>query len=180
MKMKTSYIFLSDGFEEIEALAVVDILRRAQIPTKTISMNATLEVHSSHGVTLFADELFTGAKFEDADYLILPGGSTKLNEYEDFKALLLKHSAEGGRIAAICAAPMVLGGIGLLRGLRATCYPGFEEYLQGATFVAESVVVDGTTITANGPASSLKFAYAIVEQVCGAESAENIRHQMCF
>lgn len=179
-KMKTSYIFLSDGFEEIEALAVVDTLRRAGIPTQTISMNAGVEVLSSHGVRVVADAVFAKEELGDADYLILPGGSTKLNEYDDLKALLVEHDARGGRVAAICAAPMVLGGVGLLSGKSVTCYPGFEKFLQGATFVDESVVVDGSTITANGPASSLKFAYAIVEQICGVECAETIKQQMMY
>lgn len=178
--MKTSYIFLSDGFEEIEALAVIDILRRAEIPTTTVSMNSSLSVLSSHGVTVCADTIFMKGEISDADYLILPGGSTKLNEYDELKSLLLEHDERGGRIAAICAAPMVLGGIGLLRGKRATCYPGFEEYLDGATFVAESVVEDGSLITANGSASSLKFAYALVAQICGEERAATIKQQMMF
>ncbi|MFI3306481.1 MAG: DJ-1 family glyoxalase III [Rikenellaceae bacterium] len=178
--MKTSYIFLSDGFEEIEALSVVDILRRAEISIITLSMNDTLTVKSSHGVTVVADALFRGSDLSDGDYLILPGGSTKLNEYDDLKLLLRSHADRGGRIAAICAAPMVLGGISLLDGKRATCYPGFEKYLVGATFVDEGVVVDGAIITANGPASSLKFAYTIVEQIVGAEVAATIRQQMIY
>lgn len=178
--MKTSYIFLSDNFEQIEALAIVDILRRAQIPTKTISMNSTLEVRSSHGVTVLADALFDRGELSDADYLILPGGSTKLNEYEQFKELLVEHAERGGCIAAICAAPMVLGGIGLLKGKRATCYPGFEQYLDGATFVDEAVVVDGSITTANGPASSLKFAYELVRQICGEQLATTIQQQMMY
>lgn len=178
--MKTSYIFLSDYFEEIEALAVVDILRRAEIPTQTISMNETLEVLSSHGVVVKADALFVDTCFDAADYLILPGGSVKLNDYPELKALLVAHAESDGRIAAICASPMVLGGIGLLDGKRATCYPGFESYLEGATFIDEAVVIDGTTITANGPASSLQFAYALVELICDEVKATIIKKQMMY
>ncbi len=176
--MKQSYIFLSDCFEEIEALAVIDVLRRAEVPIKTISMNDSLTVQASHGVTVIADALFAESNFSDADYLILPGGSTRLNDYAELKSLLVEHAQRGGRLAAICAAPMVLGGLGLLDGKRATCYPGFEDMLGSATFVAESVVVDGTTITANGPASSLKFAFALVEQICGEGSSERLKQQM--
>ncbi len=178
--MKTSYLFLSDSVEEIEALAVVDILRRAQIPITTISMNETLEVRSSHGVTISADALFAECDYSDADYLILPGGSTRLNDYEHLKSLLLAHAERGGRLAAICAAPMVLGGLGLLDGKRATCYPGFEGMLGGATFVEESVVIDGSTVTGNGSASSLKFAYALVEQICGEGSSVKLMQQMMY
>ncbi len=178
--MKTSYIFLSDSVEEIEAMAVIDILRRADVPLVTISMNDTLEVKASHGVTILADELFVKSEIVDADYLILPGGSTKLNEYDELKSLLVEHAEKGGRVAAICAAPMVLGGVGLLEGKRATCYPGFEQYLEGATFVDEPVVVDGSTITANGPASSLMFAYTLVEHICGVESSDTLQQQMMY
>ncbi len=178
--MKTSYLFLSDCVEEIEALAVIDVFRRAEIPLTTVSMNSTLVVKTSHGVTMCADRLFDREHIVDANYLILPGGSTKLNDYKDLKTLLLEHAEGGGHIAAICAAPMVLGGIGLLEGKRATCYPGFEEYLQGATFVDEAVVVDGAITTANGAGSALKFAYTLVEQICGAECADQIKAQMMF
>lgn len=178
--MKTSYIFLSNSFEDIEAMAVIDILRRAEIPVVTISMNNTLEVKSSHGVTVLADALFSKSELSDANYLILPGGSTRLNDYAELKDLLVEHNAKDGHIAAICAAPMVLGGLGLLDGKRATCYPGFECYLTGATVVKESVVVDGTITTANGPASSLAFAYTLVAQIRGEECAETLKKQMLF
>lgn len=177
---KISYLFLSDSVEDIEAIAVVDILRRAHIPIQTVSMNSTLEVISSHGICIKADTLFDKEMFHDADYLILPGGSTKLNEYDHLKELLKEHYERGGGIAAICAAPMVLGGIGLLNGKRATCFPGFEESLSGAIFVDEPVVVDGSTITANGPAAALKFAYTLVEQICSKERVEIIKKQMMF
>ncbi len=178
--MKKSYIFLSDSFEDIEAVAVIDILRRAQIPIESVSMNSDLEVTSSHGVTIKADRLFDPKDLLEAEYLILPGGSTKLNEYDALKGLLLEHSANGGRIAAICAAPMVLGGIGLLQGRRATCYPGFEDYLLGATFVDEAVVVDGRLITAKGPAATLKFGYTLVEELCGEELSTTLQRQMTY
>lgn len=178
--MKNSYIFLSDCVEEIEALAVIDILRRAGVPIVTISMNDSLEIASSHGVTIKADKLFSEVDFSDAEYLIMPGGSTKLNDYEELKSLLLEHNKRGGKIAAICAAPMVLGGLGLLDGKQATCYPGFEECLSGATFIDQSVVVDGTITTANGPASSLKFAYELVRQMCGEEMVATLQKQMMY
>lgn len=178
--MKTSYLFLSDSFEQIEALTIIDILRRADIPVESVSMNSSLEVRSSHGVEVKADRLFVKEELADANYLILPGGSTKLNEYDDLKSLLVEHAKRGGVVAAICAAPMVLGGIGLLEGKRATCFPGFEQYLRGATFVDDQVVQDGAIITANGPASSLKFSYTLVEQIKGEEVAAAIMSQMMY
>ncbi len=178
--MKNNYIFLSDGFEEIEVLAVVDILRRAEIPTITVSMNENLEVTSSRNVTVIADTLFNYNDYLDASYLILPGGSTRLNDYTELKELLLEYNNKGGRIAAICAAPMVLGCLGLLEGKNATCYPGFEQYLQGATFVNAPVVVDGTMVTANGPAAALAFGYKLVEIICGKEVSDRIKEQMMY
>ncbi|MFI3286442.1 MAG: DJ-1 family glyoxalase III [Rikenellaceae bacterium] len=178
--MKTSYIFLSDSFEDIEAIAIIDIMRRAQIPVESVSMNSSLEVTSSHSITVKADRLFDKQSLNSAEYLILPGGSTKLNEYDELKTLLVEHNAANGRIAAICAAPMVLGGIGLLQGKRATCYPGFEKYLTGATFIDAAVVVDGSIVTSNGPASTLKFAYALVKELCGAHQAAIIQQQMMY
>ena len=178
--MKKSYIFLSDSFEEIEAIAVIDILRRAEVPIVTVSMNETLEVAGSHHVTILADTLFDKSAITDADYLILPGGSTRLNDYDELKSLIVEHSSHGGNLAAICAAPMVLGGLGLLAGKRATCYPGFENYLKGATLVKAPVVIDGTTITGNGPAAALAFSYALVEQICGKDKADTLRSQMQY
>lgn len=175
--MKTSYIFLSNSFEDIEALAVIDILRRAQVPIISVSMEESVQVTTSHAVTVLADALFSDIDFTDADTLILPGGSPRLNEFDNLKALL---SAHHGRIAAICAAPMVLGGLGLLNGKRATCYPGFEKYLTGAELVTAPVVVDGNITTGNGPAAALAFSYALVEQICGIEKANTLRLQMGY
>ncbi len=178
--MKKSFIFLSDGFEEIEALAVIDILRRADMAVVTISMNSVLEVTSSRGVKVIADALYDNNLLIDADYLILPGGSTRLNEYPELKKMLLEHNNKNGMIAAICAAPMVLGGLGLLNGKRATCYPGFEQYLEGAIFVNEKVVIDGNIITGNGPASALAFGFAIVEHACGKDVSARIMGDMIY
>ncbi len=176
--MATNYLFLSTGFEEVEALAPLDVLRRAGIDVCSVSMEGSLAVRGSHGVTVEADMLFDVAALEGAEYLILPGGSTRLNEFEELKKALLKHVDEGGSVAAICAAPMVLGGLGLLAGKEATCYPGFEGYLTGATFVDRSVVLSGTTITANGAGSAIEFALALVAQIKGKEVADSIAKAM--
>ncbi len=178
--MKKSYIFLSDSFEDIEAIAVIDILRRAGAPIVTVSMNETLEVTTSHHVTILADILFDKSAITEAEFLILPGGSARLNDYDELKSLIVEHAKSGGRLAAICAAPMVLGGLGLLSGKRATCFPGFESYLKGATLIEAPVVVDDTITTANGAGAALEFGYTIVEQICGKEKADTLRSQMQY
>lgn len=131
--MAKVYEFLATGFEEIEALIPLDIMRRAGVEFKTVSVTGAKEVESAHGVKITADLLFEEADLSDADLLMLPGGlpgATNLNEHVGVKKSLIEQNRKGKMIGAICAAPMVLGGIGLLRGKRATCYPGFEKYLE--------------------------------------------------
>ncbi|MDR1023563.1 MAG: DJ-1/PfpI family protein [Prevotellaceae bacterium] len=166
--MKTTYVFLTTGFEEVEALATVDVLRRAGLDVKTVSVEDSKRVVASHRVEVTADLLFGEADFGSAELLALPGGTTRLNEFEELKKLLLTFGKAGGKIAAICAAPMVLGGLGLLNGKKATCYPGFEKFLTGATLATEQpVVVDGNIVTGKGPAFSLEFALTLVELIAG-------------
>ncbi|MDR1343706.1 MAG: DJ-1/PfpI family protein [Prevotellaceae bacterium] len=166
--MKTTYVFLTTGFEEVEALAPVGVLRRVGLNVKTVSVEDSKQVASSHRVEVTADLLFGEADFSCAELLVLPGGTTRLNEFEELKKLLLTFGKAGGKIAAICAAPMVLGGLGLLSGKKATCYPGFEKFLTGATLATEqSVVVDGSIVTGKGPAFSLEFALTLVELIAG-------------
>lgn len=129
--MAKVYEFLANGFEEIEGLAPVDILRRGGVEIKTVSITGSEWVETSHGVTVKADLKFEDiADFDDADMLLLPGGmpgSTNLKAHEGVCQALLKQHAAGKRIGAICAAPLVLGSLGLLKGRKATCYPGFEN-----------------------------------------------------
>lgn len=174
------YLFLADGFEEIEALATVDILRRGEVDITTVSMNEDCRVMSSHGIAVCADTLFADADYTDAEMLILPGGSTKLNEYDCLKALLKEHNAKGGKIAAICAAPMVLGGIGLLQGRKATCYPGFEQYMDGAEYTAQLVTADGNITTGRGPAATLPFAYTLLADLKGQRVSKAVQDGMIF
>ena len=128
--MAKVYEFLANGFEEIEALAPVDILRRADVTVQTVSVTGSQLVESSHGVTIKTDLLFEQAgDFSDADLLMIPGGmpgSTNLNAHEGVRQALRRQYDAGRRVAAICAAPMVLASIGILQGKRATCSPGFK------------------------------------------------------
>lgn len=176
----TSYIFLAEGFEEVEALTPVDLLRRAGCEVRTVSISDSHKVTGSHGITVEADLTFKQADFGDADFLILPGGmpgALNLHKFSPLNDLLKVHHMNGGKIAAICAAPaVVLAPLGLLNGRHATCYPGFEQAAidSGAKMDPERVVIDGNIITSNGPSSATLFALAILEMAAGKEAAEEV------
>lgn len=182
--MKRSYIFLATGFEETEALATVDVLRRAGIEITLVSIYKDRMVTGAHGITVAADVVMAGADFSDADWLICPGGmpgAEHLSKFEPLTELLKKHNAEGGRIAAICAAPaVVLAPLGILNGKKATCYPGFEDGIArgGATPQDDRVVTDGNIVTGNGPSSAIPFALAIVKETLGQQTANDVSDGM--
>ncbi|MDE7377204.1 MAG: DJ-1/PfpI family protein [Muribaculaceae bacterium] len=182
--MEKSYLFLAEGFEEIEALATVDILRRAGMDVATVAVGPSLSVSGAHGVSVNADLAFDQADFSDAAWLICPGGmpgAANLVQFEPLCALLQAHAAAGGRLAAICASPaVVFAPLGLLNGKRATCYPGFEQACieAGADMQAQPVVVDGDTITGQGPAAAIPFALAIVRHTLGADAAQQVASGM--
>ena len=182
--MAKVYVFLADGFEDIEALAPIDILRRGGQDVTTVSINATEKVESAHGVTILADTTLAAAgDMADADLLLLPGGmpgAQHLKDSPEVARLLLSHNAKGGRIGAICAAPMVLGSLGLLRGKRATCYPGFESQLEGATYTAELVTEDGNITTGEGPAASMPYGYKLLSYYASADVVEALKEGLRF
>ena len=180
--MKTSFIFLADGFEEIEALTAVDVLRRAGIPIKTVSITESLKVTGAHGITVSADVLFDNTLLNDPEWLIVPGGmpgATNLHDFAPLQGLLQRQAKAHGKIAAICAAPaVVLGQLGILKGYKATCYPGFEDLLHGATHMPEPIVVDRNIITANGPANAMLWALNIVRSTIGEQEAVKVANGM--
>lgn len=182
--MKKSYLFLAEGFEEIEALTVVDVMRRAGMPVVTVSVTEELEVLGAHGIKVQADAVIGDIDCVDAEWLIAPGGmpgSTNLAECDLLTAALKKHYAKGGRIAAICAAPaVVLAPLGILDGRDATCYPGFEEKCDKAVMRDTPVVALDNLITANGPASALRFALSIVANSLGEGIANEVGSGMLF
>lgn len=183
--MKESFLFLAAGFEEIEALTAIDVLRRAGLDVKTVSISSALQVRGAHGITVTADLLYDNTLFSDPEWLILPGGmpgASNLYEFGPLQGLLhsQKNSREG-RIAAICAAPaVVLGQLGLLEGEKATCYPGFEHDLKGAEVVDAPVVVSGKFVLGNGPANALPWALTIVEETLGEETASKVADGMLY
>lgn len=181
--MSKIYLFLADGFEPVEALAPVDVMRRAGINVVTVSIMGRTTVEAAHGIKVMADALFEETDFSDADGLVLPGGSLgteNLSACEPLRALVASANAEGKIIAAICAAPMVFGRMGILAGRRATCYPGCESELIGSKYTAAAVEQDENIITACGPAASFEFGFTIVENICGDKAAAVIREQMRF
>lgn len=178
-----NFLFLADGFEEIEALATVDVLRRGGMDVMTVSIKHEPFVTGAHGVTVQADMTFKEADFSGTDWLILPGGMPGAKNLHEFGALndLLRVHAGKGRIAAICASPaVVLAATGLLEGRKATCYPGFETELIAAQSIYEKqrVVVDGNIVTANGPSSAVPFALKIVELTKGETTSKEVAEGM--
>ena len=182
--MKTMYVFLADGFEEIEALAPVDVMRRAGLSVTTVSVTGNLVVQGAHGIPVVADAAFDKLDYADAALLFLPGGlpgATNLEAHAGLgKLLVTKAGEEGVVVSAICAAPLVLGGLGILQGKQATCYPGFENTMKGATYTAAKVTVDGDIITACGPGAAWGLGFTFVEHFCGADIANELRQGMQF
>ena len=175
------YVFLIDNFEEIEALATVDILRRAEIPVTTVGIFGDT-LCGSHNISVKADKVFSECSFSDAEALILPGGMGSLNflKHDGLCTLLKQKSEEGTLLAAICAAPSVLGDLGLLNGYSATCYPGFEDHLKGAAVSEQRVCTDGKRITARGPGLSDRFAFALIETLRPSFDLNGLRESMQY
>ena len=172
------YLFLANGFEEVEALAPLDLLRRAGCAVTTVGIGGET-VLGAHGIPVVAD--LPDVMYRDAkpEMVILPGGmpgATHLDESKTVEAALRAAASSNAYLAAICAAPMVLGKRGYLEGKRATCYPGFEEHLHGATVTAERIVIDGNVITAAGMGVAVEFGLALVTALCGKEKAAELRH----
>lgn len=181
--MNTSYVFLAAGFEEIEALTVVDVMRRAGMDVKTVSITDSHTVVGAHGMAVAADVLFTKTDFIMPEWLIVPGGMPGSTNLAKFAPLgtLLKNQAESGKVAAICAAPaVVLAPLGILDGKEATCYPGFESQMPNAIHRDAPVIALDSIITANGPASALRFALAIVANSMGESVAQEVGSGMLF
>ena len=177
--MEKTYVFLADGFEEIEALATVDLLRRAGIHVETVSINPTLAVRGAHDIEVAADIMLADCP-EGARMYIVPGGMPGAKNIADnpkvCQILTAQHEA-GGKIAAICAAPaVVLAPLGIINEYEATCYPGFEEGVTagGAHHKNQRVVVDRNIITANGPSSAVPFALTIIEALKGQDAADKV------
>jgi len=185
MTMKKVYVFLAYGFEDIEALIPVDVLRRGGVEVVTVSTVEDSQIATSaHGVQVVADARMDECTFDDADLLLLPGGmpgASNLYECNAVRQAVLNQHRQQKRIAAICAAPaVVLAQTGVLDGRRATCYPGFEQLLTKAEYTADLVTVDGHVTTAEGPAAALPFAYELLSQLVDAETSRQVAEGMRY
>lgn len=181
--MEKVVVFLADGFEEVEGLTVVDLLRRAGAVVETVSVMGKLQIDGAHGIQVEADELFEKAFFDDAELLVLPGGmpgTLHLKEHKGLADLLCKFNEKGKRIAAICAAPTVFGALGLLKEKAACCYPGMEEQLNCKEAKFCSFVTDGNITTSRGVGTAIPFALELIRQLFGNEKASEIAESIVY
>jgi 4-methyl-5(b-hydroxyethyl)-thiazole monophosphate biosynthesis len=186
MIMAKVYVFLADGFEDVEALIPIDVLRRGGVEVVTISTTIFPLVESAHGVNIEADLQFDQSDYSDADLLMLPGGmpgASNLFEHKGVCDALMAQFKAGKKIAAICASPaVVLAPLGILDGKKATCYPGFEQALDkgGADYTGDLVTVDGNIITGEGPAAAFPYAYELLTQLVDKQTSDQIAEGMRF
>ena len=181
--MAKTALFLADGFEEIEALTVVDLLRRAGIGITTASVMGRKNVRGSHNITVEADVLIDEIDFDDTDMIILPGGmpgTTNLDNCEVLKKHIKAFYDGGKMLAAICAAPTVYGGMGLLSGKKACCYPGCEGKLTGAGVQTTETTKHGNFITSRGMGTAIPFGLAIIEYFQGAAAAKDMAAKIVY
>lgn len=175
------YVHLAEGFEEIEAVTIVDVLRRAGVDAETVSVTGAHLVKGAHGVPVKADRLFEEADYDNCEMIVLPGGmpgTTNLGTHKGLAEKLEKFAKENRWLAAICAAPMVFGNLGLLKGKKAVIYPGMEEHLKGAQVGGKPVEIDGKIITSKAPGTAMIFALALVEVLKGASEVDGLKRSM--
>lgn len=175
------YVHFATGFEEIEAITIVDVLRRAEIDVKMISVNGELEVVGSHNIRVKTDALFDNTDYSLASMIVLPGGlpgAHNLFKHKGLCAKIIEFKASQKWLAAVCAAPYVLGELGVLENELAVCYPGFEKQLKGAYIAYEPAIISGKIITGRGAGPSLKFALKIVEALKDKETADLLAAKM--
>ncbi len=180
--MSKAVVFIADGLEECEGLLVVDILRRAGTEVTTASINGTKQVVSSHGITFITDTLAEEVDYDHADIVILPGGlrGTENLSASSFVRSRCQEFAAGKKIAAICAAPTVLAGLGLLDGKKATCHPNAEAGMNGAELTHLPVAVAGNITTGQALGAAIPFALELARQLEGEEAAERVRKAICW
>lgn len=181
--MKKVAVLLADGFEEIEALTAVDLLRRAKVYVDTVSITEDYMVHGAHGINVQTEDLFDEINFAEFDMVVLPGGlpgTTNLNAHAGVQKVVRDFAENGKYVCAICAAPSILGGMGLLKGRHAISYPSFEDKLTGAVITRNPVVQDGNIITSRGMGTSIDFALKLVEVMAGAEKASEIGDSILY
>jgi len=174
-------VHLAKGFEEVEALTAVDIMRRVDLDAYLVSMGDDICVEGSHKITVKADFMFDEIDYTKCEMIVLPGGlpgAHNLRDHEGLRKEILKFAEEGKGLAAICAAPLVFGDLGILEGKKATIYPGMEDELKGAENLDFPVVRDMNIITSQGPATAMKFALALVSYFKGKDVADQLEEDL--
>lgn len=177
------YVFLADGFEEAEALVPTDMLLRGGVDVKLTSVGNSLSVRGAHNITVTADIMLSDIDITNAEAIILPGGSggTALLAKNQKVIFMINEAASHGiYIGAICAAPSILGSMGLLDGRKAACYPSFQKYLLNSTITGNEVECDDIFITAKAAGSSFEFAFKLVELLCGMEMCTKIKQEIYY
>ena len=177
------YVLLANGFEEIEALAFIDIIRRADIPIAAVSIYDNLTVTGSHNISVVSDMCISDIQNKDIDAIVLPGGmpgTLNLLESEKVKSLINYAFDNNKYLGAICAAPMIFGKMMLLNGKKATCYPGFEKELIGAEVLNDNVVKDGNIITSRGAGTAHNFAHCFISEFKSKEKADEVISSMQY
>ncbi|MCX7614790.1 MAG: DJ-1/PfpI family protein [Clostridiales bacterium] len=178
------YVFLADGFEEMEAIVPIDILRRADISVKTVAVGSKKTIESTRRIPVVADLLMNEVKLDEIEMIVLPGGQPGVNHLYDCAELrdIVQYAYEQKKyVAAICAAPLILGRLGILRGKKAVCYPGYEGDLTDTDVTkTETLVQDGKVITAKGAGVASTFAFKLVELLKDSKTSESIRKAMIF
>ena len=176
-------VFFAEGYEEIEALTVVDICRRAGVEVQMVSVSGEKVVSGSHGIGVQMDLCFEEVNFDSLDMIVLPGGKQGTENLEAHEGLMAQVDAfdQAGRyLAAICAAPSILGHRGILQGRRAGCYPGWEQHLTGAEVSMDDATVDGHVITGRSMGCAIPFSLAIVAQLLGQEQADKVAESIVY
>lgn len=177
------YLFLADGFEEIEALTVLDLLRRADVPVQSVSIKTDKQVMGAHKIPVIADLLLEEVQYESIEGIILPGGmpgTTNLSKCKVLLELLKNAHADEKWIGAICAAPSILGDLGILEGRRAVCYPGFESKLRGATIGDDAVIRDGHIVTSKAAGTAVDFSLKLIKHLKSKEDSINIKRAILY
>ena len=181
--MKKAVMLFANGYEEVEALMTVDLLKRAGVDIRLVSINDDMTVTGSHGISVTMDTKLSRIQLKEEDAIIIPGGmpgTMNLGVYVAVTGALKQMNRDGKIVAAICAAPSVLGKCGILEGKKATCYPGFEDKLIGAEIVNKAVVTDGNIITSRGLGTSMEFGFELIKKLISEEKAEDVREQIVF
>ena len=177
------YVFLADGFEEIEAITSIDVLKRAELDVQMISVTGSLTVQGAHGISVVCDRAFSSCDFKEAKAIVLPGGmpgADTLSKHKGLLELIKNLVGSSTYLAAICAAPMVFGKMGILENRKVVCYPGFEDQLTGAKIEDSLVAVDGQFVTGKGPGASMDFALTLVQLLKDKATAEQLTKDLCI